>query len=203
MATFGIKRVQMALLGADGNIVKDASKGLSATGIYTTGTGNFTTKTANVTGLEAAFSKIYGDNKVSDLQETRGDASVALDFNALPHDIVVKMLGKTSDGKGGYIQGAKPKVGLLITSDAVSESGQVYFGFRFGQLIKPDHNNGTNTTTQTRTDDTLTYTPLDVTEWNNRPDKEWFSNETAFSMDTMLADVFPGYTAPATIPVKS
>ncbi|AWW98023.1 phage tail protein [Oenococcus oeni] len=32
MATFGIKQVQLALLGSDGQSLKDATTGLSATG---------------------------------------------------------------------------------------------------------------------------------------------------------------------------
>ncbi|OIK76372.1 phage tail protein [Oenococcus oeni] len=198
MATFGIKQVQMALLGSDGNIVKDATAGLSATGIYATGTGSFTTKTANITGLEAAFTKIYGDDKVSDLQETRGDTSVALDFNSLPHDIVAKALGKISDGKGGYYQSDKPKLSLLIQATALGESGYVYFGFRQGELIMTEASNGTNTTTQTRAGDSFTYTPLDIDDWNNQPMKMFYTNESGFSNDVMLADVFPGYTAAST-----
>ncbi len=196
MATVGIKQVQLAILDDTGKIVTGTA-GLSTTGIYATGIGNFTTKNANITGLEAAFTKIYGDNKVSDLQRTRGDASVALDFNALPHDVLMKILGQVSDTKGGYTLGDKPKVALLIETDAVSEDGQVYFGFRQGEVINPDSSNGTDTTTDTRADDTLTYAPLDNADWNNQPVKIFYSNETGFLPATMLADVFQGYTAPS------
>ncbi|OIK95278.1 phage tail protein [Oenococcus oeni] len=197
MATVGLKLVQMALLGADGKILADATKGLSANGVYAVDSGVFSAKTANITGLEAASTKVYGNNRVVDLQHTKGDSSVALDFNALPHDILMKILGQVSDGKGGYTQGDKPKVAMLITTDALAEDGQVYFGFRQGEIINPDFNNGTDTTTDTRNDDNLTYSPLDNPDWNNNPGKLWYSNETGFTQDIMLADVFQGYVFPS------
>ncbi|AWW98022.1 hypothetical protein C5H79_00005 [Oenococcus oeni] len=58
------------------------------------------------------------------ISETRGDTSVALDFNSLPHDVVAKALGKISDGKGGSYQGDKPKLSLLIQLH-FGESGYV------------------------------------------------------------------------------
>ncbi|OIL67823.1 phage tail protein [Oenococcus oeni] len=197
MATVGLKLVQMALLGADGKILADATKGLSANGVYAVDSGVFSAKTANITGLEAASTKVYGNNRVVDLQHTKGNASVALDFNALPHDILMKILGQVSDSKGGYTQGDKPKVAMLITTDALAEDGQVYFGFRQGEIINPDFNNGTDTTADTRNDDNLTYSPLDNPDWNNNPGKLWYSNETGFTQDIMLADVFQGYAAAA------
>ncbi len=197
MATVGLKLVQLALVGPDGKILTDATKGLSANGVYAVDSGVFSAKTANITGLEAASTKVYGNNRVVDLQHTKGDASVALDFNALPHDILMKILGQVSDGKGGYTQGDKPKVAMLITTDALAEDGQVYFGFRQGEIINPDFNNGTDTTTDTRNDDNLTYSPLDNPDWNNNPGKLWYSNETGFTQDIMLADVFQGYAAAA------
>ncbi|MHA5180674.1 phage tail protein [Oenococcus oeni] len=197
MATVGLKLVQMALLGADGKILADTTKGLSANGVYAVDSGVFSAKTANITGLEAASTKVYGNNRVVDLQHTKGDSSVALDFNALPHDILMKILGQVSDGKGGYTQGDKPKVAMLITTDALAEDGQVYFGFRQGEIINPDFNNGTDTTTDTRNDDNLTYSPLDNPDWNNNPGKLWYSNETGFTQDIMLADVFDGYVSPS------
>ncbi len=197
MATVGLKLVQLALVGPDGKILTDATKGLSANGVYAVDSGVFSAKTANITGLEAASTKVYGNNRVVDLQHTKGNASVALDFNALPHDILMKILGQVSDGEGGYTQGDKPKVALLITTDALAEDGQVYFGFRQGEIINPDFNNGTDTTTDTRNDDNLTYSPLDNPDWNNNPGKLWYSNETGFTQDIMLADVFQGYAAAA------
>ncbi|WP_219334910.1 phage tail protein, partial [Oenococcus oeni] len=34
--------------------------------------------------------------------------------------------------------------------------------------------------------------------WNNQPMKMFYTNESGFSNDVMLADVFPGYTAAST-----
>ncbi|EJN93121.1 phage tail protein [Oenococcus oeni] len=197
MATVGLKLVQLALVGPDGKILTDATTGLSANGVYAVDSGVFSAKTANITGLETASTKVYGNNRVVDLQHAGGNASVALDFNALPHDILMKILGQVSDSKGGYTQGDKPKVAMLITTDALAEDGQVYFGFRQGEIINPDFNNGTDTTADTRNDDNLTYTPLDNADWNNNPGKVWYSNETGFTQDIMLADVFQGYAAAA------
>lgn len=195
MATVGLKVIQFALIGDDGKVIADADKGLSADGVYTADHGVISAKTANITGIEAAPTKIYGNNKAVDLQHAKGDTSVALDFNHLPYDVLNKMLGRVSDGKGGYTKSDKPRVAMLITSNEVDGNDEVYFGFGNGELINPDQSNGTDTNTDVRADDTLTYSALDVDEWGDSL-KVWYAGDTKFDNAAMLADVFGGYVAP-------
>lgn len=191
----GLKVIQFALVDDSRKIIADAVKGLSADGIYTADKGVISAKTANITGIEAAPTKVYGNNKAVDLQHSKGDVSVALDFNKLPQDILNKLLGRVSDGKGGYTKGDKPNVAMLITSDDIDSDDQIYYGFGLGQLVRPSLNNGTNTNAETRADDALTYSALDVDEWGDSI-KTWYSGDANFDKAAMLKDVFGGYVAP-------
>lgn len=191
----GLKLIQFSINDDSRKIIADAVKGLSADGLYTADAGVISAKTANITGVEAAPTKIYGNDKAVDLQSTKGDVSVALDFNKLPQDILNKLLGRVSDGKGGYTKGDKPNVAMLITSTDIDSDNLIYYGFGKGQLVRPSLNNGTNTNAETRADDSLTYSALDVDEWGDSI-KTWYSGDANFDKAAMLADVFGGYVAP-------
>ncbi|MDN2450997.1 phage tail protein [Leuconostoc sp. UCMA20149] len=192
----GLRLVQYAIVDDSRKLIADAVKGLSADGVYAADKGVISAKTANITGIEAAPTKVYGNNKAVDLQHSKGDVSVALDFNKLPQDILNKLLGRVSDGKGGYTKGDKPNVAMLITSDDIDSNDQIYYGFGFGQLVRPSLNNGTNTNAETRADDALTYSALDVDEWGDSI-KTWYSGDANFDKAAMLKDVFGGYVAPS------
>lgn len=191
----GLKVIQFALVDDSHKIIADAVKGLSANGLYTADYGVISAKTANITGVEAAPTKIWGNNKAVDLQHSKGDVSVALDFNKLPQDILNKLLGRISDGKGGYTKGDKPTVAMLITTNDIDSDNEIYYGFGRGQLVRPSLNNGTNTNSEVRADDALTYSALDVDEWGDTI-KTWYSGDANFDKAAMLADVFGGYVAP-------
>lgn len=192
----GLKLIQFSINDDSRKIIADAVKGLSADGLYTADAGVISAKTANITGVEAAPTKIYGNDKAVDLQSTKGDVSVALDFNKLPQDILNKLLGRVSDGKGGYTKGDKPNVAMLITTTDIDSDNLIYYGFGKGQLVRPSLNNGTNTNAETRADDSLTYSALDVDEWGDSI-KTWYSGNANFDKAAMLADVFGGYVAPS------
>lgn len=178
-------------------MIADAVKGLSATGVYTVDAGVISAKTANITGIESAPQKIYGNNKSVDLQHSKGDVSVALDFNKLPQNILNKLLGRVGDNSGGYTKGDKPNVAMLITTDDIDSTNQIYYGFGLGQIVRPTLNNGTNTAAEVRSDDALTYAALDVDEWDDSI-KTWYSGDTQFNQAAMMKDVFGGYVAPTT-----
>ncbi|SYW16199.1 phage tail protein [Oenococcus oeni] len=197
MATVGLNLVQFALLDSSGNIIANAETGLSATGVYKVSDGVISAKTANITGIEVAPTQIYGNDEVVDLSTPNGSPIVALDFNDLPYDILNKLLGNVSDGKGGYVTGAKPRVAMLIGSHALNKTNMVYFGFANGQLVNPDASNGTDTNAETRADDTLTYTSLQNPNWGGKNIKTWYDADPTFAATSMYADVFGGYVFPS------
>lgn len=191
----GLKLIQFSINDDSRKIIADAVKGLSADGLYTADAGVISAKTANITGVEAAPTKIYGNDKAVDLQHSKGDVSVALDFNKLPQDILNKLLGRVSDGKGGYTKGDKPNVAMLITTTDIDSDNLIYYDFGKGQIVRPSLNNGTNTNTEVRADDALTFSALDVDEWGDSI-KTWYSGDANFDKAAMLKDVFGGYVAP-------
>ncbi|PDH93882.1 phage tail protein [Oenococcus oeni] len=197
MATVGLKLVQFGLIDDTGKIVAGTS-GLSTSGLYQVDDGVISAKTANITGIEVAPTQIYGNNKVVDLSIAKGTPSVALDFNDLPYDILNKLLGRVSDGKGGYTFSSKPRVAMLIGTQTLDRKNNVYFGFTNGELVKPDSSNGTDTNAETRADDTLTYTAIGADAWNGEAIKTYYDADPLFDATSMYADVFGGYVFPST-----
>ncbi|OIL58302.1 phage tail protein [Oenococcus oeni] len=198
MATVGLKLVQFGLIDSTGKIIANATTGLSTTGLYQVDDGVISAKTANITGIEVAPTQIYGNNKVVDLSTAKGSPSVALDFNDLPYDVLSKMLGRISDGKGGYTIGDKPRLAMLIGTQSLDRKNNIYFGFANGQLINPDSSNGTDTNAETRADDTLTYTAIGADAWDGEAIKTWYDADSTFDQAAMMADVFGGYILPST-----
>ncbi|AVI94107.1 putative phage major tail protein [Oenococcus oeni] len=199
MATYGLSYVKLALLDDNDKIIAGAD-GLSTDGTYLVDAGLTSTKTANITGLENTPVAVAGNNKTVDYQIISGVPSIALDFNDLPIDIANKVLGKTSDGKGGYtLTGEKPHVALLLACPRPDKVHNVFYGFGKGILTEPSKNNGTNTETAiTASDDEYTFSSIAVSRWANANIKFYFDEDTNFDENTMLADVFDGWVAPTT-----
>ncbi|MDG6770374.1 phage tail protein, partial [Lactiplantibacillus plantarum] len=112
MAALGLNMLYTGIKADDGSTVIDADKGLAAAGVYPIDTskanGNLGTKTANITGLSGTVSKITGNNEVVDVSNPPSAPSVAIDANEINFIVKQKLLGRVSDGKGGYIDSDTP-----------------------------------------------------------------------------------------------
>ena len=196
MAIVGLKMVTLALVDPKTQqIIKDA-QGLSASGIVEVGAEMLGTKTANISNMEGQATKISGNNAVQDVLIAPGSPTVALDFNNLDFEIKQKVLGFVSDSKGGYVmKGDKPHVAMLIETETLDRSKSVYFGFANGIMQENAQNIATDTdTAQTRNDDNMTYNALSAKAFNGEPLKKYYSGASGFGKDTMLKEVFSGYT---------
>ena len=197
MAIVGLKMVTLALVDAKTQqIIKD-DQGLSKTGIIEVGAEMLGTKTANISNMEGQATKISGNNAVQDVLIAPGSPTVALDFNNLDFEIKQKLLGFKSDSKGGYVmKGDKPHVALLIETETLDRKNSIYFGFANGIMQENAQNIATDTdTAQTRNDDNMTYNALSAKAFGGEPLKKYYSGATSFDKDTMLKEVFSGYTA--------
>ena len=196
MAIVGLKMVTLALVNPKTQqIIKD-DQGLSKTGIVEVGAEMLGTKTANISNMEGQATKISGNNAVQDVLIAPGSPTVALDFNNLDFEVKQKLLGFKSDSKGGYVmQGDKPHVALLIETETLDRKKSIYFGFANGIMQENAQNIATDTdTAQTRNDDNMTYNALSAKAFGGEPLKKYYSGATSFDKDTMLKEVFGGYT---------
>ena len=196
MAIVGLKMVTLALVDAKTQqIIKD-DQGLSRTGIVEVGAEMLGTKTANISNMEGQATKISGNNAVQDVLIAPGSPTVALDFNNLDFEIKQKLLGFKSDSKGGYVmKGDKPHVALLIETETLDRKNSIYFGFANGIMQENAQNVATDTdTAQTRNDDNMTYNALSAKAFGGEPLKKYYSGASGFGKDTMLKEVFSGYT---------
>ena len=197
MAIVGLKMVRLALVDAKTqNLIKGA-QGLSETGVIEVGSDMLGTKTANISNIEGQATKIPGNNAVQDVLIGPGSPTVALDFNNLDFEVKQKLLGFVSDQKGGYtLSGDKPHVAMLIETETLDRKNSIYFGFANGIMQENAQNIATDTdTAQTRNDDNMTYNALSAKAFGGEPLKKYYSGATSFDKDTMLKEVFGGYTA--------
>lgn len=189
MAIAGLKLITLALRDKNGTLLT-GDAGLSESGIFEVTTAMLGAKSANITNISANGTAIYGNNTKVDQTQTKGEPSVALDFNDLPFDVKQKLLGRVSDGKGGYLQETRPRVAMTVETETVDRKNSIYFGFANGEVQETAANLQTDTNNEVRVDDALTFTSFGVQEWNNEAMKVYFSGDAKFDKTAMQADVF-------------
>lgn len=195
MAIAGLKLITLALRDKNGALLT-GDAGLSESGIFEVTTAMLGAKLANITNISANGTAIYGNNTKVDQTKTKGEPSVALDFNDLPFDVKQKLLGRVSDGKGGYLQETRPRVAMTIETQTIDRKNSIYFGFANGEVQETAANVQTDTNNEVRVDDALTFTSFGVEEWKNEAMKVYFSGDAKFDKTAMQADVF-GVSTPA------
>ncbi|WKF86024.1 phage tail protein [Lacticaseibacillus pantheris] len=195
MAVVGVKLVTLGLVDDNQKLIV-GDDGLSENGLYQITSADLGTKSANITGLSGTNTIIYGNNVPQDVSRGSASPSVALDINNLAFAIKQKVKGFVSDNAGGWTdQQLQAHVAMLVQSQSIDRKNNVYFGFGNGLVSETEVNLQTDTTTQTRVDDALTYTALDTIAFGNVPYKIYTDYETNFNEATMLSEVFGGYTA--------
>lgn len=208
----GINHVIFGLLDNTGAIISDPVKGIGANGILLVDGDGQGATTANITGLEAAGTIQYANNKAKRTTHGAQAPQVALTMLDMPFDVLQKLKGYVSDGKGGYVlsSGKKPHVAMLICSTGF-DGENYYDAFANGELVEPGKNHGTNTASEVEYNATLTYQALapikdDVfldDRGNQQPYKQYASIDSGFTEAAMLKEVFGGYTDPDAVSVTS
>lgn len=199
----GIQNVTFGLIDDEGKLIADSLTGLSEDGVVLVdGDGQGATE-ANITGLEEAGTVQYANDKVKRVSHGKPQPQVAFTMLDMPFEVLQKMKGYNSDGKGGWTlnSGTKPHVAVLIHTTGFD--GNDYFeGFANGELIEPGHNHGTDNNAETDANTTLTYqalTPLDNdifkdAKGKQQPFKMYAAYEgSQFDEKAMLSEVFGGY----------
>ena len=190
MAIAGLKLITLALRDKETGALLKGDAGLSADGLFPVTTAMLGSKSANITNISVAGTAIYGNNTKVDQTQTKGEPSVALDFNDLPFDIKQKLLGRIADGKGGYLQGDRPRVAMTIETQNIKRTNSIWFGFANGEVQETAANLQTDTNNEVRVDDALTFTSFGVEAWNNEAMKVYSDVDAKFDKAAMQADVF-------------
>lgn len=199
MAIAGLKLITLALRDKETGELLTGETGLSENGLFPVTTKMLGAKSANISNISAKGTAVYGNNTKVDQTQTKGEPSIALDFNDLPFDIKQKLLGRVSDGKGGFLQGDRPRVALTIETQNIKRTNSVFFGFGNGEVQETAANIQTDTNKEERVDDALTFTSFGVEAWNNEAMKVYSDIDEQFDKSAMEADVFG---APVSAPVS-
>ena len=197
MAIAGLKLITLALRDKETGELLKGDAGLSADGLFPVTTAMLGSKSANITNISVAGTPVYGNNTKVDQTQAKGEPSVALDFNDLPFDIKQKLLGRISDGKGGFQQGDRPRVAMTLETQTLNRKNSIWFGFANGEVQETAANLQTDTDNEVRVDDALTFTSFGVEEWNNEAMKVYSDIDAKFDKSAMQADVFGATVAPA------
>ena len=199
MAQVGLKHTYLALIGADGKILK-GDAGLTADGLYTSNFKDLGTASANITNISTNGTQVFGDNGMVDVTKAKSFPQVAGVWNNLPFDIKAKLLGRESDGAGGYVQSLDlPQVALIVESETIDRKNSIFYAFANGQMSETAVNAQTDNANESRVTDALTYQSFGVDAWNGQGMKMFFSGDAKFDKTKMLAEVTGGY-AEATTP---
>lgn len=197
MATVGVKGIRMAIIDPKTGLIVKGEKGLSESGIFDArGKTALGVTQANITGLAPTVTKIWGNDILQDQSIGKAQPSVAANFNDLPHDVLEKILGHESDGKGGYLDntnGVLPHVAMdIITSDLAGNA--IHFAFYDGNVTTGDKTNATSNENESRDIDNLTYNP--IAGLNGHVYKTFYAIDEGFTDDALVKEFFPD-TAPA------
>ena len=92
MAIAGLKLITLSLRDKETGALLKGEAGLSTTGLFEVTTKMLGAKTANISNISANGTAVYGNNAKVDQTTTKGEPTVALDFNDLPFD--VKQIGR-------------------------------------------------------------------------------------------------------------
>lgn len=194
MAQVGLKHTYLALVDADGKIIS-GEKGLSTNGLYTSNAKDLGTASANITNLLQAGTQIFGDNGMVDVSHSKSFPQVAGVWNNLPFDVKSKILGRESDGKGGYVQSLDlPRVALIVESETLDRQHSFFYAFSNGQMNESALNLQTDNASEQRVTDSLTYQSFGDDRWNGNGIKIFYSGDEGFKKEDMLAEVMGGYT---------
>lgn len=194
MAQVGLAHTYLALIDANGKILKGEA-GLTTDGLYTSNFKDLGTASANITNISTNGTQVFGDNGMVDVTKAKSFPQVAGVWNNLPFDIKAKLLGRESDGNGGYVQSLDvPRVALIVESETLDRKHSIFYAFANGQMTETAVNAQSDNANENRATDALTYQSFGVDAWNGQGMKMYFSGDTKFDKTKMLDEVMGGYS---------
>lgn len=199
MASLGLKMVYLALRDLNTGKIKMSTDGLSETGVFAIDTdkskGNLGTKQANITNLAGSNTKINGNDQVVDVSKGQAAPSIAIDSNAINHDVKEKILGHKKVNGYWVPTDENVEVACVVVSRDPVDRKEIYFGFGRGICTESSADIQTNTdTAETRSDDQITYEALSFDGFGGKPFVRAYASDTDFDLKKFFDAVMPGQT---------
>lgn len=202
MAIVGLKKTYLALIDKKTGKIIDGEDGLTEDGLYMSNAKDLGTSSANITNMATNGTQIFGDNMLTDVTQAKSFPQVAGVWNNLPFDVKAKIKGEKGDGKGGYVQSQDlPQVALIVESETIDRANSIFYAFANGQVTETAVNIQTDNAAENRVTDALTYQSLGFDAWNSQGMKTFYSGDTEFTKEGMLAEVMGGYSATPSAPL--
>lgn len=203
MASLGLQMVYFALRDLSTGQIKVGADGLSESGVFAIDTdkskGNLGTKQANITNLSGSNAKINGNDRVVDVSKGQAAPSIAIDSNAINHEVKEKILGHKK--VNGYWVPTDENVEVacvVVTRDPVDRK-ELYMGFGRGICTESSMDVQTNTdTAETRSDDQITFEALSFDGFEGKPFVRAYASDSDFDKKKFFDAVMPGQTLFAT-----
>ena len=207
MSKHNIVKATFALLDDNGDLIKDATKGLSTDGIYVADHNGEGFSQINVSAIEAAGTPGWGNGQVK--RTAYGKSMPTLALTALDLDFKINQMLKgftQSATTGAWVrQLPKPHVAMIAESQSLDGDISIYECFNNIEFVEEASNNSTDTNSEAAYSTALQGTVLTPLKPNiflaangvQQPYMIAKSNDANFSLDKLYAETFGGYTKPA------
>ncbi|WP_285298031.1 phage tail protein [Lactiplantibacillus plantarum] len=207
MSKHNIVKATFALLDDNGDLIKDATKGLSADGTYVADHNGEGFSQINVTAIEAAGTPGWGNGQIK--RTAYGKSMPTLALTALDLDFKINQMLKgftQSANTGAWVrQLPKPHVAMIAESQSLDGDISIYECFNNIEFVEETSNNSTDTNSEAAYSTALqgtVLTPLkpDIFFAANGVQQPYMiakSNDANFDLDKLMAETFGGYAKPA------
>ena len=203
MASLGLQMVYFALRDLSTGKIKVGPDGLSDSGVFAIDTdkskGNLGTKQANITNLSGSNTKINGNDRVVDVSKGQAAPSIAIDSNAINHEVKEKILGHKKVNGYWVPTDENVEVACVVVTREPVDRKELYMGFGRGICTESSMDVQTNTdTAETRSDDQITFEALSYDGFEGKPYVRAYASDTDFDKKKFFDAVMPGQTLFAT-----
>ena len=207
MSKHNIVKATFALLDDNGDLIKDATKGLSTDGIYVADHNGEGFSQINVSAIEAAGTPGWGNGQIK--RTAYGKSMPTLALTALDLDFKINQMLKgftQNPNTGAWVrQLPKPHVAMIAESQSLDGDISIYECFNNIEFVEEASNNSTDTNSEAAYSTALNgtvLTPLkpDIFLAANGVQQPYMiakSNDANFNLDKLMAETFGGYTKPA------
>ncbi|QCS76884.1 phage tail protein [Lactiplantibacillus plantarum subsp. plantarum] len=204
MSKHNIVKATFALLDDNGDLIKDATKGLSTDGIYVADHNGEGFSQINVTAIEAAGTPGWGNGQIK--RTAYGKSMPTLALTALDLDFKINQMLKgftQNTNTGAWVrQLPKPHVAMIAESQSLDGDISIYECFNNIEFVEEASNNSTDTNNEAAYSTALNgtvLTPLkpDIFLAANGVQQPYMiakSNDANFDLDKLMAETFGGYT---------
>ena len=208
MSKHNIVKATFALLDDNGDLIKDADKGLSTDGIYVADHQGEGFSQINVSAIEAAGTAGWGNGQIKRVSYGKSMPTLALTALDLDFKINQMLKGFTQNANtGAWVrQLPKPHVAMIAESQSLDGDISIYECFNNIEFVEEASNNSTDTNSEAAYSTALNgtvLTPLkpDIFLAANGVQQPYMiakSTDTGFSLDKLYAETFGGYVLNST-----